>query len=1393
MSVPGNSEPRRPAPDPDQPEPIVIVDQSADLETWVRDQADRALTAEAGELKGVTGMVERIWKHNLFRPVYRQRAIQRFREQGLEEDSFFDSYCLDPEIAADARETLLTRFVDDQLVQTEVGEQRTELQTSPAEREFKGDVVKLLQDYARGDLDDESFGEARRRVLDRLGGVRPEAVDGGNLFTDNLFEAARRIKANVDAGQRLEQMDWDTAIIIGRARSGVRTEAQFDRTDKLVERLQSTRVGRLVNETTLATGIATAASIGKTVSTRLAGSRLLAWASFGATGILGGALAGAREHHMVAAERAQHARERAEGTEFPEVAERRRELEATVYEMREAGDLGDELTDALYARLASGKLRRKTPRSPEGLETALAAYAELEARVRVSDERRIDLISYSSAGAIERERTELLKLRLRARADLEQILADRPELLGDRYPDADPLETHIAARTSLLVEGEHGIGERDKIFRKLQRRRTGRAVATGVVTGLAVGIVAQEAFAAASGSQHGLVDVAHGSDAESAHSATPLEKLHEFITGDSPTDGSGVVEHATITPGHSATLPEGYQLLGGPEDGYRIVQDGQVVADHLRFQPDGSLPPETTRLVAEHGVEVSQSVDHVRDYVQVERSVDGFVAEHPELTHQVERSLWFDNDTTGVYDQNELKLWWGGDGSGLTERGDYAFSVSEMTADGSYHDGLSADATRLAEQGQLRMLFSASEGTQTQVFEVPINHDGQAIIDRDSELGRSLFDRSGGQAEFKGRFAEVAQVVGHEGNAQQVRVFATYEGEGVESMTDTVRGSREVVTTRFEIPQPDLPVEPPPVIPLIARRPLEPPVSELVEPAAAERGPAYKAAYVDLDPTTREIYRERRSPALEAEPGAKLDATREIGDYFARQTPAWRRAVAELAGQIDEPMHPGTEMVIGIPVAAHQESANIYRTLSQYADQRTVDGGPLIPNRYEILLFLNHPEGADASATRQEVERFRQDHPDVPVRVMEQALPSPDIGLIRKYVADTALYRHLQRGVQSDLIIASNDADTVGMSRQYIDGVMREFSRPENRGVDAVLGRIEWDPRAYVSDPRVHIGTRMFQYLDVLFQKHPDKQVRSIGSSGANFAYKGSIYAAIGGYDESHSVAEDRELGRMIKAARLGADVYPIAAGKSATTVYTDARRAIKAVREGKAPAQQWWNWKDDDEARMVTVEERTPKLNDAKYQAWLKQELEQFATRTFKLYELDPASPEARKVMSNLGLKYRYSRERSAITITDMRTLLDILKTYQKRGVERFEEATSRETLRKPSDRPQRAQPPTPPAQPTQSPAPPTPSAGPAQPTTPEPTQPTPPAQPENPATEQRPVTEETEVMPVNRTGHATWGAGGADLPIVVTGSYGIRDGREYLSVEGSPVGVPADEVEFE
>jgi hypothetical protein len=237
-------------------------------------------------------------------------------------------------------------------------------------------------------------------------------------------------------------------------------------------------------------------------------------------------------------------------------------------------------------------------------------------------------------------------------------------------------------------------------------------------------------------------------------------------------DGHNTVElpHGFVLRHHA--VGEGMTLLNG---------DNQPVARGLHMSQDG-FTPASQEALQKAGVIHEQTLVPVSEahHVTETTSAREYFAHAPAGTAHVERTLWYDG-------QNQMKLDWGNGGSGV-DHGNYEFNVSHMTAAGSEHAGLSANAKELMREGKLHLLLSASDTTQSHPFSIAIDSHGNAHIPRESVAGRSLFSNNAGQAEFHGRYAEVAQVVGHSdhGGAEQVRVLATAEGNGVNTIHHAV-------------------------------------------------------------------------------------------------------------------------------------------------------------------------------------------------------------------------------------------------------------------------------------------------------------------------------------------------------------------------------------------------------------------------------------------------------------------------------------------------------------------------------------------------------------------------------------------------------------------------------
>jgi hypothetical protein len=176
--------------------------------------------------------------------------------------------------------------------------------------------------------------------------------------------------------------------------------------------------------------------------------------------------------------------------------------------------------------------------------------------------------------------------------------------------------------------------------------------------------------------------------------------------------------------------------------------------------------------------------------------------------------MWYDQNTA-KFDENELRTQLGGiKGTGFDAKGNVVLNVSHMTPDGSFHNELSANAQELMKNGQLKMLFSMSNGTQNKVFEFTVTPKGEIIIPPDSDCAKFLWSNVNGHATFHGRFGEVAQDMGN-GN---YRMLGTMEGKGLKDIIDTIHTHSQETLLQ---PNGSYDWTPPPFIPIVPGDPLE--------------------------------------------------------------------------------------------------------------------------------------------------------------------------------------------------------------------------------------------------------------------------------------------------------------------------------------------------------------------------------------------------------------------------------------------------------------------------------------------------------------------------------------------------------------------------------------------
>ncbi len=1051
-----------------------------------------------------------IWKGNLAREYYRQKEYHKAKDEIKNSGNIYVGENNPDKTAHDqAMAAIVDRFVSeyDEAIHTEAGEERNILDSSdPDNSQLNSLVRSLIRSYAENKIDDKSFSDERNKILSITLGLKGKELTNTVRYTDNLLQIAKEAKLAIEHGASIDEIDQEVEIIVGKAKAGVRTEAKMNTVDKIIDKMHATGIGRFVNETTVATGVAIAYSVATKLSQRLASSKAFAIWSLGGSVALSGVIAGAKESVRITEERKQHSRERAKGKEMTPDMKRRVELESAIYKTVSSKSLCDSI-----------KKLSDEVESPEDYFSAVNALSEAESRIRLSDKEKIDLISYSDYKSVEQERLNLDVIRAEAKIKLRHMVESGDMTLpGDQTFD-EFYASVMSLHNKNLYDGNGGIDDKDRIFKKLKVKKIAGAVTKGVVTGFVIGGMFQEVSSFFHADQQGLIEHAIGVNKGAAH-VTAFEGIRQWF-------------------GH----------LGQNNNLHEHISGGTQIGQNNNLQ------------------------DHILGGTQIngghtEQIAHGILSHHPKEFVHVHRHTFFDNNTK-VHDHNELGIQYGGvHNTGIINGGHgYDIDVSHMTNTGSFHAGETIKVKDLMIGGQLKMLFSLSSGTQHSVVELPIGPDGHVRIDPDSFVGKNFFTIVDGHAQFTGRFMEVAQVIGTapDGN-NNVNIIATELG------SQATKQIAPIVDFSMSIP-------------MFGRALAE----KMRNPITHEE---LSYTYNGFNDAKRENYLDRMSKDLRENPDAELNEKEEINNYLSRQSPEDIKTIDELAKEAG-PMDSKCRLSVCIPVAGHQEGKNIYKTLGNYLNQTAKK------DEFEIVLFVNQPEkdyeGKNIlpDDTAKEIQRFKKDHPELHIRVMHKVFPIQDakIGNIRKYLTDAVLERHISRGKNAPkLAILSNDADNEGIATQYIDNFIRKFEK--NPETDAYMGQLDWGLEAYARNPLVHIGTRFFQYVDVILRRGDES---TIASSGANFAFQASIYAAVNGYSRI-GVGEDVDLGRAIKGARRGAKNKRSIdfAGPVVSRLITSTRRAEEAIKRGLSPIEQWDKFGPLDELRTTNFAENNKEID---------------------------------------------------------------------------------------------------------------------------------------------------------------------------------------------------------
>jgi len=792
---------------------IIIVDTSSSVENEARDEADSRMAISREELTGASGFLKKIWKFGIAQEYYRNKEIFKARQEitGGNGSGHIE-----------AMMTTIERFGHeyDEVVHEGAGEKREVLGDDEASKEIKEEINGLIKNYVDNLIGEQQLEEAKNGIFARLKNAKKDSVDKGIMFADNILQIAQEVKMAVEHGEKLNSLDFDFEVVIGKAKNGVRTEAQFNAVDRITEKIVSSKIGSLVNETTIASAAALAYSSGALISKRLMNSKLAAWGTFGATTAVATAFAGMRESRRLEEERKQHARERAKGKNFtPNEAPKRKKLEEFRYDTLDANNLAGDLEAALVELEGLNGVVNESDKNI--FYKVLNGLAEIDSRIEISDTQKIDLISFSSAEKVDSERLRLDIIRARAKVQLKKTSTaanDKSLLHGKDFDEI--FEFAKKEKIDALVDGDRGMQKKDALFKAMKRKKIATSMAKTLAIGLTVGVVVQETGAFFDDGKEGLLETATAransvSVPVTTNHYTVLEYLRRLATDDFPKTWQPGAMHKVLIDGHNVHLQKGVELVS-VGDSYKLIHGETILADNIRFGTDGGLTKESLEILNNHHVDAG-TFGIINESATQNLAVPGAEA-HGLATHNVHRTLWYDNNTVSTFDKNELKLNWGGQhGTGVDNNGNYVFSIKDMAKNNSMHGKFSVDIQDAVKSGKLKMILSSSVATQNQVVEVPIDVDGNVSVNPDSEIGKMLFKtNANGHAEFLGKYAEVAEVVGDKNGVDQVRILATHIGHGVDQI-------KNAPVTIFAAPSEVIEneVDAPFFVPINSRLPLE--------------------------------------------------------------------------------------------------------------------------------------------------------------------------------------------------------------------------------------------------------------------------------------------------------------------------------------------------------------------------------------------------------------------------------------------------------------------------------------------------------------------------------------------------------------------------------------------
>lgn len=448
----------------EEDEPLVAInaDFTYDKEALAKHYAAER-SREDEHQKGPSGFIRGIWKGNLFKKYYQMKYEKEYLSGQRTVDVNGEELTVE-DLVEQQSDAAIKRFVmgvteeyGDTFVHKEAGESLTK-----ADEKTTKLVRTAIEEYATAKLGDgKTLEDLDRDFSNTVMRMKKEAEDKGETvdetLIDNYVRVAQEARKRVEHGRSIDQVMHGFAVYNAEARNGLRTDEYRDHLDRIIEKIETSKVGRYIPPEAIAVGIGVVSCLSQT------GVRAALGAAFGIG--FSGVAAALKERNKVTADRALMMRNIASGGEYKDTHNQYEvEMGGTIYDMRGAAELTENLQNAMEEGNRAG---------------VLSALAEAKVRRSFSDAEAKDLIAYSAEDKIGEERLALDVAIARAMSELSDE------------------EKTVMTESMKAVESriDNEVDQNDTRFKILRRRRAMKKGLTTAGFGALFFLGSQEAMA----------------------------------------------------------------------------------------------------------------------------------------------------------------------------------------------------------------------------------------------------------------------------------------------------------------------------------------------------------------------------------------------------------------------------------------------------------------------------------------------------------------------------------------------------------------------------------------------------------------------------------------------------------------------------------------------------------------------------------------------------------------------------------------------------------------------------------------------------------------------------------------------------------------------------------